>query len=387
MSPADYVPFAAPSFGQQEVEAVTRVVRGGWVSTGPEAEAFEAEFAAYVGARHALAVSSCTAALHLAMLALGVRSGEAIVPATTFTATAAAVVHAGATPRLADVDPVTLNLTVETATAALRPTTRAILPVHFAGRMADLRGLRELADRHGLLLIEDAAHALPAWRDGCRAGQVGDAAAFSFFATKPITSAEGGMLCTREEVVADTARVWSLHGISKEAVNRYRPGGSALYEVHHPGFKYNLSDLHAALGRAQLARADELHRRRRQIAARYLEALGDVAEVELPPADHHRDHSAWYLFVIRLVLERLTIDREAFCDELHARGVGTSVHFKPLHLFDYWRETAPRATDRLTNAEATYPRLVSLPIFPAMTPAAVERVAETVRSVCRDRGR
>jgi dTDP-4-amino-4,6-dideoxygalactose transaminase len=384
---SDYISFAQPSFDHHEIEAVTRVVASGWVSTGPEAQAFETEFAQYVGTSHAVALNSCTAALHLGLMALGVRVGdEVVVPAVTFTATAAAVVHAGGTPVFADVDPCTLNITPETAAAAITARTRAIVVVHFAGRMCDMRALRALADERGVTLVEDAAHALPASRDGVRVGELGDVSAYSFFATKTITSAEGGMLCAHDAEIEHWVRVLSLHGISREAVDRYRPGGSAHYEVFEPGYKYNLSDLQAALGRAQLAKSDRFLARRRTIAARYLEALGDVEQVALPLADTTGDLSAWYLFAIQLRLDRLNADRDAFAVRLHELGVGTSVHFKPLHLYRGWRERGA-AEVPLPCAEAAAGRLLSLPIYPAMDDDAVTRVIGAVRSAAAELGR
>jgi dTDP-4-amino-4,6-dideoxygalactose transaminase len=382
-----YVPFARPCFDEAEVDAVTRVIRSGWVSTGPEAKAFEEEFALYVGAPHALALNSCTAALHLALIALGVGSGdEVVVPAITFTATAAAVVHAGATPVFADVDSDTLLLTAKTARNVITDRTRALVAVHFGGRMADVAALRDLAQGEGMKLVEDAAHALPANRDGIRAGELADATAYSFFATKTITSAEGGMLCTADPNVENRARTLSLHGISREAVNRNRPGGSAHYEVHEPGFKYNLSDLQAALGRAQLAKSDQFLARRRDIVARYATAFAELEELFLPQPDTAADLSAWYLYVVQLRPDRLTAGRDEVAQRLHERGVGTSVHFRPLHMYRGWRERLPRNVS-LPNAEAAFPRLLSLPIYPDLTEGDVQQVIDAVLSTCKDLAR
>jgi dTDP-4-amino-4,6-dideoxygalactose transaminase len=381
-----YIPFAQPSFDELEVEAVSRVLTSGWVSTGPEAQAFEEEFASYVGASNAVALNSCTAALHLGMVALGVGPGdEVIVPAVTFTATAAAVVHAGGTPVLTDVDPDTLIITPDTAAAMITPRTVAIIVVHFAGRMGDMHALRALADERGVALIEDAAHALPASRDGVRVGELGDVCAFSFFATKTITSAEGGMLCTADPEIEQRVRILSLHGISREAVGRYRPGGSAHYEVFEPGYKYNLSDLQAALGRAQLTKADRFMARRREIAGQYLEALADLPQLDLPPDDTPTDLSAWYLFAVQLRIDRMSAGRDAFAARLHEFGVGTSVHFKPLHLYRAWRERRAQPV-ALPCAEAAAERLLSLPIYPAMDDLATVQVIDAVRSVSAELG-
>lgn len=378
----DYIPFAEPTLDEAEVEAVTRVLRSGWVSTGTEADLFEKEFAQYVGTRHAVALNSCTAALHLALLGLGVGPGdEVIVPTNTFTATAAAVVHAGGVPVLADVDPVHLMLGPEQVEPLLSESTKAVVPVHFSGRMAAPGPLRELCDRHGVKLLEDAAHTLPASSGPHRAGQVGDVSAFSFFATKPITTAEGGMLCTDDTRIAEEARVWSLHGLSRGAANRYRPGASAAYDVDRPGFKYNMSDVQAALGRVQLAKADRLHAARTAIAGTYLHELADLPNLELPAADTADDLSSWYLFPVRLRLDGMRVDRDQFRKELHELGVGTSVHFIPLHQFSWYAENVVRDGQRFPVADDAADRLLSLPIFPGMDENAVQRVVAAVRKV------
>ncbi|MCP3801923.1 DegT/DnrJ/EryC1/StrS family aminotransferase [Allokutzneria sp. A3M-2-11 16] len=371
-----YIPFAEPCFDETEEEAVLRVVRSGWVSTGAEARAFEEEFAAYIGCEHAVALNSCTAALHVALMAYGIGPGdEVIVPTMTFTATAAAVAHTGATPVLADVEPVHLTLDPEQVRSLITPRTKAVIPVHFGGRMADLGTLMELCGEHGLTLIEDAAHTLPA-RDGdAVAGRIGHASAFSFFATKPITTAEGGMLCTNSSAIADQARRWGLHGLSRGAEDRYRPGKRAQYDVDRPGFKYNMSDLQAALGRAQLAKADRLHTRRTAIAETYLRELAGSDHLELPPPDTETNRSSWYLFPVRL---RVELDRDEFRQRLHTLDVGTSVHFQPLHHFSWYRENVVRAGQTFPVADSVYPTLISLPIFPGMDDKAVSRVVSAV---------
>ncbi|MER5995488.1 DegT/DnrJ/EryC1/StrS family aminotransferase [Streptomyces viridosporus] len=385
---SDYIPFAAPSFDTAEEEAVLRVVRSGWVSTGPEAQAFEEEFAAYVGVAHAVALTSCTAALHTALKAYGIGPGdEVIVPTMTFVATATSVVHAGATPVLADVEPEHLTLDPDQVKSLITERTKAVVPVHYGGRMAAMAPLRELCDAHGLILLEDAAHTLPA-RDGdAVAGRAGDASAFSFFATKPITTAEGGMLCTDDARVADEARRWSLHGLSRGAVNRYRPGHSAAYDVDRPGHKHNMSDLAAALGRAQLAKADRLHARRTAVAEVYLRELAGLDRLQLPPADTATNRSSWYLFPVRVHGDGPGDHRAAFRQRLHALGVGTSVHFEPLHRFTWLREHVVRAGQSFPVADAAADTLVSLPVFPAMDDAAVARVVAAVRQAHDEAGR
>nr|CAA55764.1 lmbS [Streptomyces lincolnensis] len=381
---SDYIPFAAPCFDTAEEEAVLRVVRSGWVSTGAEAQSFEEEFAAYIGVAHAVALTSCTAALHVALKAYGIGPGdEVIVPTMTFVATATSVVHAGAAPVLADVGPEHLTFDPDQVKSLITERTKAVVPVHLFGRMAAMEPLRELCDSHGLTLLEDAAHTLPA-RDGdAVAGRAGDASAFSFFATKPITTAEGGMLCTDDARVADEARRWSLHGLSRGAVNRYRPGHSAAYDVDRPGHKYNMSDLAAALGRAQLAKAGRLHARRTAIAEVYLRELAGLDRLELPAADTATNRSSWYLFPVRVHGHR----RDAFRQRLHALGVGTSVHFEPLHRFTWLRDHVVRTGQGFPVADAAADTLVSLPVFPAMDDAAVSRVVAAVRRAHDEAGR
>ncbi len=376
------VPFASPDIGEREIAAVTGVLRSGWVSTGPEAAQFEREMAELTGRRHAVALNSGTASLHLAFIALGVRAGtEVIVPTITFTATAAAVIHAGGMPVLVDVESDTLNISADAVRSALTPRTRAVTAVHFAGRVADTCAIRDVLDGTGVALVEDAAHTMPAYRDDRIAGSLGDVAAFSFFATKPITTAEGGMLLCDDPAIEEIARLYSLHGVSREAVNRYARGGSAHYDVTVPGFKYNMSDLQAALGRIQLERHRELWAKRRAIAAVYLSHLARVEELELPPADTAADRSSWYLFVVRLRLDLLTIDRDRFCAELSDNGIGTSVHFRPLHTYSYYRDHVPSAAGQFPAADHAYPRLVSLPLHAAMTERDALRVVEVVKDV------
>lgn len=383
MADPSYVAFAAPQFDDREVAAVTEVLRRGWVSTGPEAAKFEEELAALTGRRFAVALNSCTAALHLAYAGLGLGAGdEVIVPTVTFTASAAAVVHAGARPVLVDVEPTTMNICPSAVRSAINDQTRAVLAVHFAGRIADMAALAECLAERDIPVIEDAAHTLPAYRQGRIAGAFGHAAAFSFFATKPVTSAEGGMLVTDDAELAERARMWSLHGIARDFTGRYAPGGSAHYDVAVPGYKYNLSDLQAALGRVQLAKHRELWQRRHEVAALYTRHLAGLPQLELPTDDTEDDVSSWYLYVIRLRLDRLRIDRDQFCAELHQRGIGTSVHFRPLHQYTYYRDHVVPETGTFPVADALYPRIVSLPLSAAMSEADALRVVEVVRDVC-----
>jgi dTDP-4-amino-4,6-dideoxygalactose transaminase len=383
-----YVPFAAPHFDEREAAAITGVLSRGWISTGPEARAFETEMAELTCRRYAIALNSGTAALHLACKGIGIGpDDEVIVPTVTFTATAAAVVHAGGHPVLVDVDRRTMNISAEAVSAAITPRTRAVVAVHFAGRVADMTALAQCVAAWDIPLIEDAAHTLPAYRGGRIAGSLGHAAAFSFFATKPITTGEGGMLVTDDADLEEQARIWSLHGISRHAATRYAPGGSAHYDVTVPGYKYNMSDLQAALGRVQLDKRTELWERRRAVARIYYRELADVPHLELPADDSADDISSWYLYVVRLRLDELSIDRDAFCKELHQAGVGTSVHFKPLHTYQYYRTEVVPSGSVFPVADSLYPRLVSLPLHARMSEPDAMRVVEVVADVCTRFGR
>jgi dTDP-4-amino-4,6-dideoxygalactose transaminase len=383
----EFLPFARPSITALERAAVMDVLDSGWLTTGPRTKEFEARFAESVGSRHALAFNSATAALHLALEGLGVGPGdEVIVPTWTFAASAEVVVYRDAVPVLVDVDAATLNATPETIEAAVTPRTKAVVAVHFGGRPMAIGELVERLDRRGIPVIEDTAHAFPsriADLGGRFAGTIGRAGAYSFYATKTITTGEGGMLVTDDDALADRARLMGLHGISRHAWNRYAAGGSWSYEIEDAGYKYNMTDLAAALGLAQLSRAEELLGARRELAAayrrRFLESGFDDL-VELPTDAADRSH-AWHLYVIRLNLERLTIDRAAVMDALQARGIGASVHFIPLHLHPYYRsrpETTPRP---LPIASREFERVISLPIWPGMADADLDRVVGSLGEI------
>jgi dTDP-4-amino-4,6-dideoxygalactose transaminase len=382
MSPNDPIPFHRPSISGAERDAAIAVLDSGWLTTGQRSLAFEGAVAAFTGAGHAIAVSSATAALHLALEAIGIGpDDEVVVPTYTFAACGEVVRYLGARPRLADVDPVTLNVTAETLAAQLTERTRALMVVHFGGLMADMAPILELAAARGLPVIEDAAHALPSFRDGRAAGTLGVAGALSFYATKTVTTGEGGMLLTDDDRIADRARVMRLHGISRDAWLRYTAAGSWYYEIEDAGFKYNLTDIAAAIGLVQLERAEEMRRSREHVAEQYaLEiasaGLGDL--VELPASPGPRDVHAWHLYPLRLNLDRTRLDRGATIDLLKARGIGTSVHFIPLHLHPYYRRTFGYAPADLPIAAREYGREISLPIFPGLGDADVQRVVEAL---------
>jgi dTDP-4-amino-4,6-dideoxygalactose transaminase len=384
------VPFFRPSIGDAEIDAVADVLRSGWLTTGEKTRLFESEFARAVGANHALALNSCTAALHLSMEALRLQAEEAVlVPTMTFGATAEVVRYAGARAVLVDCDPETLLMDFEHAAALATRTPRlvGVVPVHVAGAMVDMGKVRELATTCGLWTVEDAAHSFPAgWRNDadepwrtCGCGDA-DVTCFSFYANKTITTGEGGMATTNRADIDERMRVMSLHGISKDAWKRYTGSGSWYYEIVAPGFKYNLTDIAAAMGRVQLKRAEALRDERESIARRYLDLLSDCEEIDLPVVPTNRLHS-WHLFIVRLRLEKLTIDRAEFIDEMRRLGVVCSVHWMPLHLHPYYRDTFGYKPGDLPNATAVWPRLVTLPLYPGMAEADVEYVVSCVRRV------
>jgi len=375
------IPFHVPSIGKEEIDAVTATLRSGWLTTGEQALRLEKEFACRLGARHALAMSSGTAALHLALRAAGVAPGDdVIVPTFTFTATAEAVLYLGARPLLADVDPRTGTLEPGEVACRLGPRTRAVMPVHLGGLPCDLEAIGAVAHSGGAVVIDDAAHALPATLRGRAVGTLADATAFSFYATKNMTSGEGGMVTTARDDWAEAMRLWRLHGLSRDAWGRYRADGSWAYEVVDVGCKYNLPDVLAAIGRAQLAKLDRFAAARRALVARYREALADEEAVELPEEPAGRE-SAWHLFVVRLRVERLRVDRARVAEELARRGIGTSVHFIPLHRHPYYRRTLGVDPADFPGAEDLFRRCLSLPLYPALAPADVDCVAETLRDV------
>lgn len=378
---ADFLPFHVPTIGEEEIAAVTEVLKSGWLTTGAKSREFEQEFRRLVGAAHAVAVNSATAALHLALAAVGVQEGdEVIVPTMTFAATAEVALYLKARPVLVDCAPDTLNIDPAAIERAITPRTKAVVPVHFAGQACDSEPILALARRHDLKVIEDAAHALPARDRGRMVGAIGDITCFSFYATKTITTGEGGMATTENPDWAERMRMLSLHGISHDAWNRYSSEGSWYYEVTRVGYKYNLTDIAASLGLAQLKKCRAFAAARRRIAEAYSDAFADLPEVRAPVCKPGKDH-AWHLYVIQLELERLRIDRRAFIEALRERNIGASVHFIPLHLHPYYRDTFGYRPKDFPVASEVYPRAVSLPIYPNMTVRDVEDVIGAVRAI------
>ena len=382
-----FLPFHIPDIGEDEIQAVVETLRSGWLTTGPKVRQFEEDFARYIGCRHAVAVNSATSALHLALEAVGIKAGdEVLVPTLTFAATAAVVLHLQAKPKLVDCRPETLNLDPDQLERAITAKTKAIIPVHMTGLPCEMGRILEIAKAHNLRVIEDAAHALPARFQEQRVGTIGDITCFSFYATKTITTGEGGMATTENPEWAERMRIMGLHGISKDAWKRYTAEGSWYYEILSPGYKYNLTDLAAAIGIQQLKKCDQFWQARQRIAAQYAEGFQDVPEITTPALARDGQH-AWHLYILQLNLERLRISRNEFVELLKQYQIGTSVHFIPLHLHPYYRETFGYRPQDLPQASAAFERIVSLPLYPKMTEAQVQQVISAVREIVRQHRR
>ena len=395
MNRRKYLPFARPDFDGEEYQEIQEALEAGWVTSGPKTKQFEAEFAAYVGAKHAVAVNSCTAAMHLALEAIGLEAGdEVIVPTMTFAASAEVVRYFNARPVLVDIDPRTLNLAPGGVAAAITPKTKAIIPVHIAGLAVEMEPILTLAEQHDLRIIEDAAHALPTKYNGHMIGANYNSTfrppssvsrpvltCFSFYATKTLTTGEGGMITTDDDAWAERCRVMSLHGISKDAWKRYTAEGSWYYEIIAPGFKYNMTDVAAAMGLAQLRKVERMQQQREVIAQRYTAAFGKYEELQTPANPAEGDQHAWHLYSLRLNLEQLRIDRAQFIEELRKRNISASVHFIPLHMHPYYRQKYNYQPEDFPVAYREYQRLISLPIYSKMSDQDVEDVVEAVGEI------
>jgi dTDP-4-amino-4,6-dideoxygalactose transaminase len=381
---SEFLPFAQPLLGEEEIDEVVHCLRSGWLTTGQKVKQFEREFTEFTGARHALAVNSCTAALHLALEAVGVGPGdEVITTPMTFTATAAVIEHLGARPVLADVEARTLNIDPAQIERRLSARTKAILPVHFAGQACDMDAIAAIARDRGIPIIEDAAHAIPTRYKGRLVGTLSDVTCFSFYATKNVTTGEGGMVTTDRDDLMERMRLMHLHGMSKDAWKRYTQAGSWSYEILAPGFKYNLTDIAAAIGVHQLRKAEDFRRRRLAIADEYDAALGGLPGVSLPQVDDREGHG-WHLYVIQVDPEQLTIGRDQFIERLVARNIGVSVHFIPLHIHPYYRDRYSLQPSDYPNAFAAYERILSLPIYAKMSDADARHVADAVRDIAEE---
>jgi perosamine synthetase len=381
-----FLPFAEPLLGDEEIDAVVECLRSGWLTSGLKVKQFEQEFREYVGCDHALAVNSCTSALHLALEAVGVGPGdEVITTPMTFAATVAVIEHLGARPVLVDVDPVSLNIDPARVDEAITPRTRAILPVHFAGQACDMDAILATARAHGLPVVEDAAHALPTLHRGRKIGTLGDITCFSFYATKTVTTGEGGMVVTNDSAYAERMGIMRLHGMSRDAWKRYTKEGSWHYDILAAGFKYNLTDIAAAIGIEQLRRCDPFHARRREIALRYHDAFAGLRGLEVPFVSDPDAH-AWHLYVIRTG-DPLACDRDAFIRGLAAANIGVSVHFIPVHLHPYYRDKYGYQPNDYPHALAAYQRIISLPIYPKMKDEDVQDVIGAVTALVTEHQR
>lgn len=398
------IPFHKPYITEEEITEVVDSLRSGWLTMGPKTVKFEEEFSSYVESSHSIAVNSCTSALHLALKAIDLKQGdEVIIPTMTFTATGEVVCYFGARPVFVDIEKETHNLDISQIEKAISPKTKAIIPVHYGGQPCDMDEIMELAKKHKLYVIEDAAHSLPAWYEGNdnvnppvspfnkggvegakggkkKIGTIGDMTCFSFYATKTLATGEGGMITTENDEWADRIKTLRLHGISSDAWKRYSNEGSWYYEVVEAGYKYNMTDIQAALGLAQLKKVEWMWDRRKQIAEKYTEAFKD-SELITPPHVKQDRISAWHLYVIKLNLEALNIDRAKFIEELKARGISTSVHFIPLHKHPFYRNSFGYEAKDFPNAEWVYERIISLPIYPGLTDDNVDQVVEAVSSI------
>lgn len=377
-----FLPFALPEIGDEEIAEVIDTLKSGWVTTGPKARRFEQDFAAFLDEPgiEAIAVNSATAGLHLALEALGIGPGDEVITTThTFTATAEVVRYLGADVRLVDIDPATMNIDPAAIEAAITPRTKAIIPVHYAGMAVDMDAVLAIARRHGLKVVEDAAHALPTTHGGRLVGTLGsDITVFSFYANKTITTGEGGMAVTRDPALAARMKVMRLHGINRDAFDRFTAKvPSWYYEIVAPGFKYNLTDIAAAMGIHQLKRAQGFQQKRAQLAALYDELLADLPLI-LPPRPAAGEVHSWHLYVLRLT-DDAPIGRDALIEALYAAGIGCSVHYIPLHLHPYWRERYDLQATDYPHSQRAYERMLSVPLYTRMTEDDVRRVAAALR--------
>jgi len=386
MSAVPFLPFALPEIGDDEIAEVVDTLKSGWVTTGPKTKRFEEDFSAFLGdaSLQSMAVNSATAGLHLALEALGIGPGDEVITTThTFTATAEVVRYLGADVVLVDIDPATLCIDVAAVEAAITPRTKAVVPVHYAGLAADMPALLDLAKRHGLKVVEDAAHALPTTVGGRLVGTLdSDVTVFSFYANKTITTGEGGMVVTRDPGLAQRIKVMRLHGMSRDAFDRFTAKvPSWYYEIVAPGFKYNLTDIASALGLHQLKRARAFQQRRAELAALYDEALAGLP-VLLPPKPPAGEQHAWHLYVLRLA-EEAKVSRDVLIERLFAAGIGCSVHYIPLHLQPYWRDRYALEPEQFPQSQRAYEQMLSLPLYTRMSPDDVRRVARVIHEALR----
>lgn len=379
--PKNYIPFHKPHISDDEVNEVVDTIRSGWWTTGPKTKLFEQEFNSYIGSKFSVTANSWTAAAHLALEAIGIQKGdEVIIPSMTFTATAEIVCYFGAKPIIVDIQADTLNIEPDSILKSITNRSKAIIPVHYGGQPCDMDEITQVAKKNNLKVIEDAAHAIPALYKGEKIGTLSDVTCFSFYATKTLATGEGGMLCTDDEEIAKRSSIMRLHGINSDAWKRYTSEGSWFYEVVAPGYKYNFTDIQAALGLAQLKKVEFLWQSRKDIASIYDENFRGNELIKLYSIKSDRQ-SAYHLYPIFLNLEMLTINRSQFIDELKNLGIGSSVHFIPLYRHPYYRDTFNLNIKDFPVSEHVYPRIVTLPLWPGMNSDEISRVIEAVNSL------
>lgn len=377
----EFLPYNIPLIEEDDIAGVVDSLRSGWIAKGPKTMEFEKRFAEYVGAKYAVAVNSCTAALHLALVAAGIGEGdEVLTTPMTFASSANVVIHTGARPVLVDIDPVTMNIDPKKIREKISPRTKAIIPVHIAGHPCEMDEIMAIAREHNLFVLEDAAHAIYTQYKGKMIGSIGNATAFSFYATKNLVTGEGGMVTTNDEDLYNKIRILSTHGMSRNAWNRYAQAGSWYYEILAPGYKDNMSDIMAGLGLSQLDKLERMQGMRQEIADYYKVEFGKMPEIEVPVELDYARH-AWHLYIIKLNLDKLSIDRGKFVEELKEENIGTSVHFIPLHMHPYYRDTYGYKPGDFPIAESVFERTISLPLYPKMSMQDASDVVNAVRRV------
>lgn len=377
----EFLPYALPLIEEDDIAGVVDSLKSGWIAKGPKTMEFEQRFAEYVGAKYAVALNSCTAALHLALVATGIGEGdEVLTTPMTFASSANVVIHTGAKPVFVDIDPITMNIDPQKIREKITSRTKAIIPVHMAGHPCEMDEILAIAQEHNLFVLEDAAHAVYTQYKGRMIGSIANATAFSFYATKNLVTGEGGMVTTNDEALYNKIRVLSTHGMSRNAWNRYAQAGSWYYEILSPGYKDNMSDIMAGLGLSQLAKLERMQGMRREIVDYYNAEFGKLPELEVPVELDYARH-AWHLYIIKLNLDTLSIDRNKFIEELKEENIGTSVHFIPLHLHPYYRDTFGYKPGDFPLAEGVFERIISLPLYPKMSTQDANDVVEAVKRV------
>lgn len=378
----EFLPFSKPTISEAAIDDVVTCLRSGWITTGPRVAQFTEDLQAYSGAPYALPLASATAGLHLALLAMNLQPGdEVITTPLTFAATLNTIVLAGAKPVLIDIDPGTLNMDMNLLEAAITPRTRVIMPVHFAGLPVDLDVVYDVANRHGLRVLEDAAHAIGSSYKGKRIGSFGDTQVYSFHPNKNMTTGEGGCVVTRDQALAEQVALLRFHGIDRQAWNRYSKGGSQDYEIVLPGFKYNMMDIQAAIGIHQLRELDGFVARRNALAKRYQEALSDWPQWTLPKAPDYEHLHSWHIYTPLINEDVAKMDRNQFMQAMKDHNIGTGLHYRAVHLYPYYRETFGFKLGDFPNAEDVCDRIVSLPLFPTMTDANLDRVLDAMYDI------